>query len=124
MHELTLAKQIADAVLAQASVRNAKRVLSVEIELGDMAFLDAENIRTWVGASLRESSGDEPTVTVTTARSLLRCRACDFEGPPSLPDSHDHHLPLPSLQCPRCASSDFELEEQKGCVLKRIEIEV
>ncbi|MDI6856804.1 MAG: hydrogenase maturation nickel metallochaperone HypA [Dehalococcoidia bacterium] len=124
MHELTLAKQIADTVLAHAAERSAKRVLAVEVELGDLAFLDKENMEMWIGASLRDSSGSEPAVRVTTLQSLLRCHACGFEGPPVLPESHDHHLPLPSLQCPRCGSSDFELDEQKGCLLKRIEIEV
>lgn len=124
MHELTLAKQIADKVLARAAARNAKRVLGVEVEVGDLAFLDNENIKMWVGAALRESSGSEPSVKVATVPSLLRCHTCGFQGPPALPDSHDHHLPLPALQCPQCGSSDFELEEQKGCLLKRIEIEV
>ena len=124
MHELTLAKQIADTVLAQAATRNAKKVLTVEVEVGDLAFLDKENIEMWIGASLRESDAGEPAIVVTTAHSLLRCHACGFEGPPALPESHDHHLPLPSLQCPRCGSIDFELDEQRGCILRRIEIEV
>jgi hydrogenase nickel incorporation protein HypA/HybF len=119
-----MAKQIADEVLAQAAARNAKKVLAVEVEVGDLAFLDKENIEMWIGASLRESSGSEPLVKVETAPSLLRCRACGFQGAPALPESHDHHLPLPSLQCPQCGSDDFELEEQKGCLLKRIEIEI
>lgn len=124
MHELTLAKQIADTVLAHATARHAKRVLTVEVEIGDLAFLDRENIEVWVGASLREGDVGEPEVVVTTVHSLLRCCACGFEGAPVLPESHDHHLPLPSLQCPQCGSTDFELDEQKGCLLRRIEIEV
>lgn len=124
MHELTLAKQIADKVMAQAAARNAKRVLAVEVEIGDLAFIDSENIKMWVGAALRESSGSEASVKVETVPSLLHCRACGFQGLPELPEHHDHHLALPSLRCPQCGSDDFELDEQKDCLLKRIEIEV
>jgi hydrogenase nickel incorporation protein HypA/HybF len=124
VHELTLAKQIADMVMAQATARDAKKVLGVEVEVGDLAFFDHENMEMWIRAALRESSGSEPSVKIETVSSLLRCRVCGFQGPPDLPENHDHHLPLPPLQCPQCGSSDFELEEQKGCLLKRIEIEV
>jgi hydrogenase nickel insertion protein HypA len=124
MHEVTMARQIAEAVIREAENANAKRVLAVELELGDLAFLDPDNIEIWVREALAEGLAKDATLKIGVARSSLTCNACGFSGPPNIPEDHDHHLPLPIPYCPRCRSSDVQLAGQTGCILKRIELEV
>lgn len=123
MHEIGIAQQIAARVLAEAANAGASTVLSVEVEVGDLAFLDADGLEMWVRRALGDGHGKDASVKVSVVQSSLACHACGYDGPPELPEDHDHHLPLPSLQCPRCASSDIDLIEQKDCLLKRVELE-
>jgi hydrogenase nickel insertion protein HypA len=124
MHEVTLAREIAEAIIREAENANAKRVLSVELELGDLAFLDPDNIEIWVREALAEGPGKDAVLKISMARSSLTCNACGFSGVPDIPEDHDHHLPLPTPYCPRCRSDDVQLDGQTGCILKRIELEV
>ena len=124
MHELTMAQQIAAKVIDGATTANAKNVVSVDIAIGDLAFLDPASMEIWIREGLRDSAGKDAAIRIDVVRSTLTCSDCAFVGHPELPEHHDHHLPLPSLSCPRCGSAEIHLEEQHDCILKRIELEV
>ena len=124
MHEMTLAREIAEKVTRAAEKANAKSVVSVELEVGDLAFLDPVSMETWVRQALAGSRAENAAVNIDVVASTLTCADCGFEGPPEVPEYHDHHLPLPPLPCPRCGSADARLEEKSDCILKRIELEI
>lgn len=122
MHEISIARQIAARVLSEAESADASAVLSVEVEVGDLAFLDADSLELWICRALGDGCGKDASVKVNVVRSTLSCRGCGYDGSPDLPEGHDHHLPLPPLECPRCASPDIDLNQQKDCLLKRVEL--
>ncbi len=124
MHEITLAREIAAKVTREAEKANAKGVVSIELEVGDLAFLDAAGMEMWIRQALRDSLAQNTAIQIDTASSTLTCAACGFHGPPEVPEYHDHHLPLPPLPCPRCGSDDTRLDARSDCILKRIELEV
>ncbi len=124
MHELGIAQEIASKVISEAEKAKAKNVVSVDLEVGDMSFLDPSNMEMWIKEGLQDSIGKDAAIRVGVLRSRVTCSACGFEGHPDLPEHHDHHLPLPPPECPRCGSSDVKLEGQRDCLLKRIELEV
>jgi len=124
VHELTLAQQIAAKVIDGATTANAKNVVSVDIAIGDLAFLDPASMEMWVREGLRDSAGKDAVINIDIIKSTLTCRGCGFAGRPDLPEHHDHHMPLPAFSCPHCGSSDISLDEQRDCLLKRIELEV
>jgi Zn finger protein HypA/HybF involved in hydrogenase expression len=119
-----MAREIAERVTRETEKANAKSVVAVELEVGDLAFLDPDNMEMWVRQALAGSRAESATVSVSVAASTLTCAACGFEGPPRVPEWHDHHLPLPPLNCPRCGSADIRLDGKSDCILKRIELEV
>ena len=124
MHEITLAREIAERVTREAEKANAKSVVSVEVEVGDLAFLDPDNMEMWVRQALAGSRAEGAAINIDVVASTLTCAACGFEGPPDVPEYHDHHVPLPPLSCPRCGSADIRLDGKSDCILKRIELEV
>ena len=124
MHEIAIAQQIAAKVISEAAKAKAKSVMKVEIAVGDLTFLDPVNIAMWVREGLRDSAAGDAAITIDVVRSTLTCGDCGFVGHPKMPEHHDHHLPLPPLSCPHCGSPDVRLEEQRDCLLKRIELEV
>jgi Zn finger protein HypA/HybF involved in hydrogenase expression len=123
-HEIMIAREIAEKVRRAAEETNAKGVVAVELEVGDLAFLDTANIEMWLRQALADGPGRDAAVRIDTVASTLTSADCDFHGQPEIPENHDHHLPLPSLECPRCGSANVALEAKADCVLKRIELEV
>jgi hydrogenase nickel insertion protein HypA len=121
---MTIARQIAEKVTREAEKANAKSVVSVELEVGDLAFLDPVSMEMWVRQALAGSRAENAAVKIDVVASTLTCVDCGFEAPPQVPEYHDHHLPLPPLSCPRCGSADTRLEAKSDCILKRIELEV
>ena len=125
MHEVNIARQIAEKVTSEAHEAKAKSVVAVEVELGDLSLLDPENIAMWLKQALSDGLAQNTTVDVRVVTSEIACSACGFTGEPVLPEYHDHHLPLPAFDCPRCGSSDVSLvKEERDCILKRIELEL
>jgi len=121
---MTIAREIAEKVTREAEKANAKSVVSVELEVGDLAFLDPVSMEMWVRQALAGSRAEDAAVNINVVPSTLTCAGCGFGGPPEVPEYHDHHLPLPPLSCPRCDSPNVSLEAKKDCILKRIELEV
>ncbi len=121
---MTLAREIAAKVTREAEKAIAKSVVSIELEVGDLAFLDAAGMEMWVRQALEGGPAQEAVIRIDTSLSTLTCAACGFHGPPEVPEYHDHHLPLPPLPCPRCGSDDVRLDARSDCILKRIELEV
>ena len=124
MHEITIAREIAEKVTREAEKQNATGVLSVELEVGDLAFLDPVSMEMWVRQALDGKLAEGATIKIGVVASTLTCPDCGFEGSPQVPEYHDHHLPLPPLNCPRCESANVRLDAKSDCILKRIELEV
>ena len=124
MHEMTIAREIAETVTRAATKASAKRVAVIELELGDLSFLDPANMEMWVRQALQDGSSRDAVINIDMAVSTLTCAGCGFQGPPEIPEYHDHHMPLPPPSCPRCGSPDAKLEAKDGCILKRLELEV
>ncbi|MGD0765638.1 MAG: hydrogenase maturation nickel metallochaperone HypA [Dehalococcoidia bacterium] len=124
MHEVTIAREVAEKVVREAERANAKSVVAIEVELGDLTFLDPVSMEMWIRQALAEGPAEGAALRIDVARSTLKCNACGFQGPPEIPDHHDHHLPLPGPDCPRCGSGDVQLDGRTDCILKRIELEV
>jgi hydrogenase nickel incorporation protein HypA/HybF len=121
---MTIAREIAEKVTRETEKQNAKRVVSVELDIGDLAFLDPVSLEMWVRQALAGSAAENAAIKIDVVASTIACADCGFEGQPKVPDYHDHHLPLPPLNCPRCRSDNVRLDAKSDCLLKRIELEV
>ena len=121
---MTIAREIAERVTRAAEKANAKSVVAVELEVGDLAFLDPDSMELWVRQAFAGGPAKDAAIKIDVVASTLTCAGCGFEGAPEVPEYHDHHLPLPPLDCPRCGSADVQVEVKSDCVLKRIELEV
>jgi hydrogenase nickel insertion protein HypA len=124
LHEIALAREIAAKVTREAEKANAKSVVSIQLEVGDLAFLDTAGMEMWVRQALEGGPARDAAIRIDTTSSTLICAACGFHGAPEAPEYHDHHLPLPPLPCPHCGSDDVRLDARSDCILKRIELEV
>lgn len=123
-HEITIANEIAEKVTSAAQKAGAKKVVAVELELGDLAFFDTEALEMWLHQALENGIGKDAEIGINVVQSALTCKDCGFKGGPEVPGYHDHHMPLPPAACPKCGSSNVALDAKTDCILKRIELEV
>jgi hydrogenase nickel incorporation protein HypA/HybF len=124
MHELSVAREIADLVLNAASQKGARSVLRVEIEVGELSFLSIEQLRFWLEACLEETIASDAELLLSTVRPVIRCGSCGYEGGIQVDEDPDLHFLLPVFSCPRCESDNVGIVQGRDCIVKRIEVEV
>lgn len=115
MHELSLARDIVDAVVESAKQAGAKRVKRVYMSIGrardvvpdlmDLAFRRLTEGTIAEGAEL----------IVTQVPVMARCKDCGMIFPIDIFDSA-------TWKCPRCRSSDYELCRGREFDVDRIEV--
>lgn len=125
MHELSVAQQIALAVLKVASERGAKRVTRIEVEVGKLTFLGIDQLRFWLEACLEGTIGAGSKLILREIEPAIRCGECGYEGgikevevDPAL------HLMLPSIECPVCGSTDVEIVSGRDCLIRGVELSI
>jgi len=123
-HEMTIAREIAEHVTRAAQKAEAKSVVAVELELGDLAFFDTAALEMWLHQAFENGIAKDAAISIDVVESTLTCKDCGHRGQLEVPAYHDHHLPLPPAECPHCGSANVALDARTDCILKRIELEV
>ena len=124
MHEVATSQSLADAVLREAQARNATRVLRVEVEVGELSFLEPEQIAYWAEMCFQGTVGEGAKLDIRLIRPLVACEECGYEGELRVEEHPAYHLRLPVFQCPGCGSSRLEVKRGRGCTLRRVELEL
>ena len=123
MHEFSVANQAVEKIMDTASFKKAKRILNIEILMGELSMLGKEQFLFWIKEML--SSKGEITrgikIECKPVRAKIECGSCGYEGGLKVKDS-DHFNPV--FVCPSCNKSDIEVKEGRDCVLKRIQLEL
>ena len=124
MHEVASSQSLADAVLREAKKRDAARVLRVEIELGELSFLEPEQVGFWVDLNFQGTIAEGAELDIKLVEPVVSCRECDYAGAIQVAQHPAYHFALPTFRCPRCGSSRLEIERGRECTLRRIELEL
>jgi hydrogenase nickel incorporation protein HypA/HybF len=128
LHELGIAQSIVDAAVDEADKAKAKRVISVDVEVGELMQLDVKALEGALKLLMTGPKLEDAEVEVRVINASFSCRRCGKEWgmgetkrqlaavPDDLrirePDSVElplHFLPhlYPSfVKCPSCGSSD------------------
>lgn len=122
MHEVATSQAIAGLVLKEAMQRKAKRVLEIEVEIGQLTFLSPEQVTFWVQEGLRGTIGEGAELIIRLIEPHALCPACGYQGRLPVEEDPSFHWVLPSLQCPQCGSTGLTLAKGRECTLKRIEL--
>ena len=122
MHDVSAAQRIAATVLAAAEEQDAERVERIEIALGAMTMIDAEQLEFWLEQGLRGTGAEDAEIVIAQLPLRVRCRACDHEGKVEVPDDPIYHLMPFAPACPECGSDELEVLGGDECVLRGIRI--
>ncbi|MGB9628946.1 MAG: hydrogenase maturation nickel metallochaperone HypA [Thermodesulfobacteriota bacterium] len=121
MHEFSVSSEIVQTVLDATQKSNGKKVLSIQIEIGELTLLNVEQIAYWIHELFKGSMAEGAKVKLKKIKARIRCGECQYGGKPNLNHREDYHH-LIQFSCPKCGSIHIIIEKGRECVLKRIQV--
>jgi hydrogenase nickel incorporation protein HypA/HybF len=120
MHEFSISSEIVRNVLDTARKNNGKKVLSVQLEIGELALLNVEQVTFWIHELFKGSVAEGAKVKVKTIKARIQCESCGYKGGISL-DQKDPFRHFVPYSCPKCGSFQIKVEKGRECTLRRIQ---
>ena len=120
MHEYSISAEIVKTVLDTAENNSGKKVLSVQLEIGELALLNVEQVKFWIDEMFKGTVAEGAKVKVKKIKAEIECAACGYRGGPTpgLKNTPNH---LTLLSCPTCGSFQIEIKKGRECLLQRIQ---
>lgn len=122
MHDVTAAQRIASTVLEAAREQGAERVERVQIALGAMTMIDAEQLDFWLEQIFRGTVAEGAEVEIEQLPLRVRCAECGREGEVEVPEDPIYHLMPYVPACPECGSDQLEVLGGDACVVQAIRV--
>ena len=121
MHEFSISDEIVKNVLGAVKESNGQKVLSIQLEIGELALLNVEQVTFWIREMFRGSVAEGAKIKVRTIKARIKCESCGYRGGMNLdqPDLFRHALPY---SCPKCQSFAIDVEKGRECYLKKIQV--
>jgi hydrogenase nickel incorporation protein HypA/HybF len=120
MHEYYIASEIVRNVLDAVEKNSAKKVLSVRLEIGELAIPNVEQVTHWIQALFKGTVAEAAVIKVKTIKALLRCNSCGYKGK-NIPGRKDIFQQFAPFICPRCGSPEVKIEKGQECMLRKIQ---
>jgi hydrogenase nickel incorporation protein HypA/HybF len=120
MHEFSISSEIVRTVLDSARENHGKKVLSIQLEIGELTLLNVEQVTFWIRELFKDSIAEGAKVKVKVIKARIRCEACGYKGG-NTSDQKDLFQHLIPLSCPKCGSFQIKIEKGRECTLKRIQ---
>lgn len=121
MHEFSTMQSIVEAVLKAAKENGAERILSVELEVGEMTLLNPDQLRFAFSILSKGTMAEGASLSIRIVPCVVNCKECGYRGGIGATGGADHFLPI-ILRCPKCGGSELSLESGRECWIKRIRI--
>jgi hydrogenase nickel incorporation protein HypA/HybF len=115
--------QIVENVLREARARNAKEVSEVHLVIGKLTFLGTEQVRFSYKVLTEGTMMEDSKLFIETKDGVVKCGSCGYEGSFNYEDDPMYHVPIPTLQCPKC-SGTVDIIGGRECLIKSIKLVV
>jgi hydrogenase nickel incorporation protein HypA/HybF len=122
MHEYSIATGITQTILENAQKHNAAKVLTINLEIGDLVSLNAEQILFWLKELFKQTIAQDAEIKINHISPKIRCLDCHYEGSIKFEDDPRYHFSLPTFLCPKCNSVNIQVVQGKECFIKNIEV--
>lgn len=116
-------QSIIEVVLKAAKENGAERILSVELEVGEMTLLNPEQLRFAFSILSRGTIAEGASLRIEVIPCVIKCKRCGYRGGVGPPMGEDHFIPI-IPRCPKCGSSELSIESGRECSIKRIKVKV
>ena len=113
MHELSIATDLINTAIETAKQNNAREVISVTVEIGELALINPEQLQFMYQVLTEENMLKGSQLIIINIPAVAECE-CGYKGP--VPDKS-------TCSCPNCGRTMRAVEGRDIC-LKTMEIEV
>jgi hydrogenase nickel incorporation protein HypA/HybF len=114
MHELSIATDLINTAIETAKQNNAKKVLSVTVEIGELAMVNPEQLAFMYEVLTEENMLKGSKLNIVTLPAVMECQNCGYNGP--IEDKY-------TCACPKCGLTLRAIAGRDIC-LKTMEIDV
>jgi hydrogenase nickel incorporation protein HypA/HybF len=120
MHEFSISSEIVRTVLKSVEGKKVKKVLSVQLEIGELALLNVEQVTFWIHELFKGSVAEGAKVKVKTIKARIKCVSCGYQGG-VISESGDIFRHFTIFQCPKCRNFEVKIERGRECTLRKIQ---
>lgn len=111
MHELSIATQLLDEVIAIASEHNAVRIAAIALAVGAMEQVVPEALETAFAVVSQGTVAESAQLTIREAPVRAVCRGC----------GRRYAATIGCYVCPACGQADPDIVEGRGIVLMSLD---
>lgn len=123
MHEGAIAQSIVSTILEVAAREKARRILRLELEIGEICLVNAEQLGYLINLFSRDTIAQDLKLTVEETKTRIRCQSCSYLGAVEYRDVDPAwHYRLPDFACVKCGSNQTEIVQGKELVIKNIDV--
>jgi hydrogenase nickel incorporation protein HypA/HybF len=99
-----------------------EKVEELVLEVGELTFLNPEQLKFGFGIASKETILAESELTVIPIKAIVKCKQCDYVGQLDYGDEEEGwHSRLPVFACPECGSG-VDVATGKDCTVKNIRL--
>lgn len=109
-------------VLDSAQDKSASRVKAIHLEIGDLLFLNPEQLEFWMRELFKGTIAQDAEIKMERVKPEIKCSKCDYEGEIRLEDNPLYHIHPPAFFCPKCNTHDVKIARGNECLIRDIEI--
>ena len=120
MHEFSVMSQLVDLIIAEAKKREAEKVLSVNLDIGEFTFLGKEQLMFAFEVLTKGTIAEESVLKISEQKGTIECD-CGYSGAPEEPQ--EDHMLAPILKCPKCGRI-ARVKDGLGCTVRDISLVV
>jgi len=128
LHELSTAVSIVETVTKVAEANNVKKVLEINVEIGQFTFINPEQLKFLFKIASENTPLKHSKLNIQLISGKLHCNDCGYSGDAITKEDQKkaHLLPLVgfSAKCPVCNSSNTEIIGGRELNIKNIKAEV
>lgn len=120
MHEFSISSEIVKTVLENVERNEGKKVLSLQLEIGELSLLNVEQVVSWVKELFKGTVAERAEVRVKKIKATIQCKACGYKGGVN-PEEKDVFQHLAFYHCPECGSFEIAVKKGRECLLRKIQ---
>jgi len=117
MHELPVTKSILDIVIKHAEANNVKKIISINLMIGDLSQLENEWIQRYFDYLSKDTIAEDAKLKIKRVPVVMQCSQCSHTFEVNIRE-------IKEIQCPRCGrTKNFSIISGREYYIKDIEVQ-
>ena len=113
MHEMTIAMNIVDIVCQKAGDEKARKINSVELEIGELSGIMIDSLEFCFEAACKNTIANSAELHVNKIEAEAYCKSCEIK----------FKMESDFTPCPNCNDFNFEIVKGKEFSIKSFNID-